>query len=210
MQKSSLWKSVRRTVAEKDLGTDTRPASVESVRHAPMTQLRIRLKSQPQGPRPSSPSAPPARSHHFLANLNLSVTPAIASSALPPSASSSVTPHPTPPAATRSPLLSRLPFSRDSFFFFFYSPAGCFPLIFTASPLARIHARAALAVSTSSACSRIVFHHFILSASVSRWVPLTSPLTPHHSTWLSLDLQETRHTHTHFLLSLFFLHMLGF
>lgn len=112
---------MRLTVAEKDLGTDTRPASVESVRHAPMTQLRIRLKSQPQGPRPPSPSAPPARSHHFLANLNLSVTLAIASSALPPSASSSVTPHPTPPAATRSPLLSRLPFSRDSFFYFLLS-----------------------------------------------------------------------------------------
>lgn len=153
-----------------DLGTDTRPTSVERVRHAPMTQLRIRLKSQPQGPRPSSPSAFPARSHHFLANLNLSVTLAIASSAQPPSACSSVTTHPTPPLPRRA-LCSTPPSKPPPPFFFFCSPAGCFPLIFTASSLARIHTRAALAVSTSSACSRIRFHHFILSASVSLSAP---------------------------------------
>lgn len=62
-------------------------------------------------------------------------------------------PPPRPPTSRRHPS--------------FNSPAGCFPLIFPASSLARIHARAPLAVSTSSACSRIGFHHFILSASVS-------------------------------------------
>lgn len=173
-----MWR-VRRTVAEEDLSTNTRPAGVESVRHAPMTQLRIRLKSQPQGPRPPSLSAFPARSHHFLANLNLSVTLAIASSALPLSASSSVTPHPTPPPSHRA-LCSPPPppLARDFFFFFFNSPAGCFPLIFTTSPLAPYsHRCCARSVYSSSACSRIVFHHFILSASVSRWVP--PPPTPH-------------------------------
>lgn len=176
-----MWR-VRRTVSEEDLSTNTRPAGVKCVRHAPMTQLRIRLKSQPQGPRPPSLSAFPARSHHFLANLNLSVTLAIASSALPLSASSSVTPHPTPPPSRRALCSPPSPVRPGLFFFFFNSPAGCFPLIFTASPLAPYsHRCCACSVYSSSACSRIVFHHFILSASVSRWVP-RPPASPQHMT----------------------------
>lgn len=190
MKSVNMWR-VRRTVAEEDLSTNTRPAGLESVRHAPMTQLRIRLKSQPQGPRPPSLSAFPARSHHFLANLNLSVTLAIASSALPLSASSSVTPHPTPPPSRRALCSPPLPRSPGTFFFSFFltlRPAASH----WSSPPRRsplIHTDAALAPSTVHlpvvASSSITSFYQQVSPAGS----LPHPASPQHMTlsWSSRD-----------------------
>lgn len=202
-------KRVRWTVAEEGLSTNTRPGGVESVRHAPMTQLGSRLKSQPQGPRPPSLSAFPARSRHFLANLNLSVTLAIASSALPLSASSSVTPHPTPPpsrGALCSPLLSRSPGTVS--FFLALRPAASH----WSSPPRHSSVFTPKLRSLRLSSSSITSSNRQVSP-VGSLLPL-SRLTTTHGSLLIFKRQDTQtHAHAHTqqtLTCVFFLHTLVF
>lgn len=197
MQKWSLWicgawdeRSQRRIWAQ----TPGPPVLNVSVTRPWLSSESVWSHSHKVRVRPPSLLFPPGHTTSWLTSISQSLwpSPPLRCLCLPPPLSLLIRlprrhaepfAHPPPP------------FARDFFFFFFNSPAGCFPLIFTASPLAPYsHRCCACSVYSSSACSRIVFHHFILSASVSRWVP-RPPASPQHMT-LSWSSRDKTHTHT--------------
>lgn len=138
-----------------------------------MTQLQIKLKSQPQGLSPSCPSTLLTQSHYFLPTLNLSVTLSIASSpclglSLCHSSSHSLLTHLSiiySISVNHSALLAlQLAASIDLHLLPFHH---C-PLPTYSSFSSLLH---------RSTFHQIIPHHFILSASVPHWA-LKKPKTP--------------------------------